>query len=122
MSIGTGSALKPTPATRIPPDEVSSALRCRRDNFRKVGMRLTIMTVDTAKTVRELAVELPDAIRVFEKFGIDYCCGGHRTLEQACSVSKSQVDSVLAALTAAEASRSETPTTNWNDAPLADLM
>ena len=80
------------------------------------------MTVDTAKTVRELAVELPDAIRVFEKFGIDYCCGGHRTLEQACSVSKSQVDAVLTALTAAEASRCETQNTNWNNAPLADLM
>lgn len=81
-----------------------------------------MMTVDTAKTVRELAVELPDAIRVFEKFGIDYCCGGHRTLEQACSVSKSQVDAVLTELTAAEASRYETQNTNWNSAPLADLM
>jgi regulator of cell morphogenesis and NO signaling len=80
------------------------------------------MTVDTAKTVRELAVELPSAIRVFEKFGIDYCCGGHRTLEQACTVSKSEVDAVLAALTAAENSRAETQTTNWSEAPLADLM
>jgi|1185.fasta_scaffold69885_2 regulator of cell morphogenesis and NO signaling len=80
------------------------------------------MTVDTAKTVRELAVEVPSAIRVFEKFGIDYCCGGHRTLEQACTVSKSQVDAVLAALTAAEGISAETQTTNWNEAPLADLM
>jgi regulator of cell morphogenesis and NO signaling len=80
------------------------------------------MTVDTAKTVRELAVEVPSAIRVFEKFGIDYCCGGHRTLEQACTASKSQVDTVLAALTAAESSRSEVQRTLWNDAPLAELM
>jgi regulator of cell morphogenesis and NO signaling len=80
------------------------------------------MTVDTAKTVRERAVELPSAIRVFEKFGIDYCCGGHRTLEQACTVSKSEVDAVLTALTAAENSRAETQTTNWSEAPLADLM
>src|SRR3954466_15845101 len=85
-------------------------------------MGLRMMNVDTAKTVRELAAELPDAIRVFEKFGIDYCCGGHRTLEQACSVSKSQVDAVLAALATAEASRCTTQTTNWNNAPLADLM
>jgi regulator of cell morphogenesis and NO signaling len=83
---------------------------------------VTIMTVDTAKTVRELAVELPEAIRVFEKFGIDYCCGGHRTLEQACTASKSQVDAVLSALAAAEGARGEAPTSNWNDAPLADLM
>lgn len=81
-----------------------------------------MMTVDTAKTVRELAVELPSAIRVFEKFGIDYCCGGHRTLEQACTASKSQVDAVLTALSAAESSRGEEQTTNWNEKPLADLM
>src|SRR3954466_5436891 len=85
-------------------------------------MGLRLMNVNTAKAVRELAVELPDAIRVFEKFGIDYCCGGHRTLEEACSVSKSQVDAVITALAAAESSRCETQTTNWNDAPLADLM
>jgi regulator of cell morphogenesis and NO signaling len=81
-----------------------------------------MMTVDTAKTVRELAVELPSAIRVFEKFGIDYCCGGHRTLEQACTASKSQVDAVLTALSAAENLRGEEQTTNWNEKPLADLM
>jgi regulator of cell morphogenesis and NO signaling len=81
-----------------------------------------MMTVDTAKTVRELAVELPSAIRVFEKFGIDYCCGGHRTLEQACTASKSQVDAVLTALSAAENLRGEEQTANWNEKPLADLM
>src|SRR5512140_4248 len=91
-------------------------------SFKRRNVGIIIMTVDTAKTVRELAVEVPSAIRVFEKFGIDYCCGGHRTLEQACTASKSQVDAVLAALTAAESSRSEVQRTLWNDAPLAELM
>jgi regulator of cell morphogenesis and NO signaling len=42
------------------------------------------MTVITAKTVREVAVENPAATRVFERLGIDYCCGGNQALEQAC--------------------------------------
>jgi regulator of cell morphogenesis and NO signaling len=34
--------------------------------------------------VRELAVTIPGATRVFEKVGIDYCCGGERSLHDAC--------------------------------------
>jgi regulator of cell morphogenesis and NO signaling len=37
------------------------------------------------KTVREIAVENPDSIRVFESLGIDYCCGGKTPLSEACS-------------------------------------
>jgi regulator of cell morphogenesis and NO signaling len=42
------------------------------------------MTINTMKTVRELAVELPGATRIFEELGIDYCCGGERSLQEAC--------------------------------------
>ena len=56
------------------------------------------MSVTTAKTVREVAVENPAATRVFEKFGIDYCCGGNQLLEQACGKSGVAVDAVLDAL------------------------
>lgn len=39
----------------------------------------------TAQTrVRDLAVTIPGATRVFEKLGIDYCCGGERSLHEAC--------------------------------------
>ena len=31
-------------------------------------------------TVRDFAIENPASIRVFEKFGIDYCCGGRKPL------------------------------------------
>ena len=42
------------------------------------------MTVAIDKTVRELALENPASTRVFESFGIDYCCGGNRSLSEAC--------------------------------------
>ncbi len=35
-------------------------------------------------TVAQMAVSHPSALSVFEKYNIDYCCGGHRTLEDAC--------------------------------------
>lgn len=35
-------------------------------------------------TVAQLAISHPAALAVFEKYNIDYCCGGHRSLEEAC--------------------------------------
>jgi len=58
------------------------------------------MNVSGTKTVRELAVEIPNATRVFEKFGIDYCCGGKKSLDEACSAAKLPVDEVVKALEA----------------------
>jgi len=43
------------------------------------------MLLDPMKTVRDLAVELPHATRVFEKTRIDYCCGGDQLLGAACA-------------------------------------
>ena len=35
-------------------------------------------------TLGELVLGQPRAAALFERLGLDYCCGGHRTLEQAC--------------------------------------
>ena len=35
-------------------------------------------------TVRDIAANSLAAVRVFEKFGIDYCCGGKRPLGEVC--------------------------------------
>jgi regulator of cell morphogenesis and NO signaling len=40
--------------------------------------------LDPTKTVRELAIEIPNATRIFEKMKIDYCCGGNKSLQEAC--------------------------------------
>src|SRR5215213_6551512 len=42
------------------------------------------MDLNTTKTVREVALEVPNATRVFEKLRIDYCCGGGRNIAEAC--------------------------------------
>jgi regulator of cell morphogenesis and NO signaling len=40
----------------------------------------------SAATVAQMAISHPSALSVFEKYNIDYCCGGHRTLEEACTI------------------------------------
>ena len=39
----------------------------------------------TTKTIREIALEAPATTRVFEEFKIDYCCGGRRSITDACA-------------------------------------
>ena len=43
------------------------------------------MNIDVnTKTIGELALEAPNAIAVMEKWQIDYCCRGHRSVAEAC--------------------------------------
>ena len=56
------------------------------------------MTVTITKTVRDYAIETPQTIPVFEKLGIDYCCGGNRPLDEACAAVNLNVDEVLKSL------------------------
>jgi regulator of cell morphogenesis and NO signaling len=57
------------------------------------------MTIDATKTtIGQLALELPNAIAVFEKWDIDYCCRGGRTLEEACRTAGVTAGELLAAI------------------------
>lgn len=38
----------------------------------------------STKTIREIALEMPETVRVFEQHKIDYCCGGRRPFVEAC--------------------------------------
>ncbi len=81
------------------------------------------MSVTTEKTVRELALENPAATRVFEKLGIDYCCGGNQSLEKACRAANLAVDQVLDSLEMAEqATRATQKIHDWQTEPLGDLV
>src|ERR1700742_4443978 len=52
------------------------------------------------KTVREIALAEPAAVRVFEKLGIDYCCGGNLALRIACARANVSPENVIGALEA----------------------
>jgi regulator of cell morphogenesis and NO signaling len=57
------------------------------------------MTIHSTNTVGELAVAIPGATRVFETLGIDYCCGGNRTLDEVCRISNLAIEQVIGSLT-----------------------
>jgi len=76
------------------------------------------MTVAT-KTVRDIALENPATIRVFEAFGIDYCCGGKKPLTEACTAKNLSVDEVVEALESTGPAEREIE--NWSAQPLGVL-
>lgn len=43
------------------------------------------MGLDPDRSLAELALERRSAARLFERLGLDYCCGGRRSLREACA-------------------------------------
>lgn len=80
------------------------------------------MMASAEKTVRELALEVPNATRIFEKLGIDYCCGGNQSLEAACRRANLPVAQVLASLEQGVATSSVSESKDWKSGRLSDLI
>ena len=45
-------------------------------------------TITPTLTVGQIVAANPETGVVFERLGIDYCCGGHRSLGEACALAK----------------------------------
>ncbi len=80
-----------------------------------------MMTTTENVTVRDMAANSLAAVRVFEKFGIDYCCGGKKPLADVCrekgydlGVVQRELDSALAG--------AQTSERDWKIARLTDLI
>src|SRR5512145_2391600 len=79
------------------------SLRTSRSDFTlrslsKFATKGGFMNISDATTVRDLATGIPGATRVFENFGIDYCCGGARTLADACREASLPVEDLMRSL------------------------
>ena len=77
------------------------------------------MGITAEKTVRELTLENPAATRVFEELGIDYCCSGELSLEQACARAQVSLARVAHSLEDAKTAPRER---NWQAEPLFELI
>ena len=77
------------------------------------------MTTAT-QTVGEIAIQHPLSIPVFERYGIEYCCGGRMPLAEACELKDVAVEKVIAALEAAS-SKPAARARDWGKETLADL-
>src|SRR4051812_24565992 len=71
-------------------------------------------------TVGELVVQRPSRARVFERFGIDYCCGGTFPLADVCRKKGIDPQLVLAALNQDE-SKSPAIDRDWSAASMTEL-
>jgi regulator of cell morphogenesis and NO signaling len=81
------------------------------------------MQINTQETVGQIAVNIPGAPRVFEQFGIDYCCGGQKTLAEACQQRSVPLDRVLDSLAEADEWQKLTGTArDWTQKSLATLQ
>jgi len=80
------------------------------------------MMINTTKTVRELAVEVAGATRVFEKLGIDYCCGGGKALEEACAVAGVSAEDVARSLEEIARAKEGGELKDWNAESLTQLI
>ena len=81
------------------------------------------MTIDLETKVGDLVLVWPQAMRYLESQGVDYCCGGHRTLREACQVAGCAPQEILAGLTKLDAPMAGAPSPqSWMEASLTDLM
>jgi regulator of cell morphogenesis and NO signaling len=81
--------------------------------------------VDQHTTVRELVGRYPQTRGVFEKFKLDYCCGGDKSLADAAAERELELAALQGALEKAlnaSPAGNEVAETNWYDAPLSELV
>jgi len=82
---------------------------------------MTSSTIDRSLTLADLAVTRAGASRVFHRLGLDFCCHGQRSLEDACAERGLDVGELVAALEAEEAP-ADAPFERWDEGTLDDLI
>ncbi len=81
------------------------------------GISMSAISADAH--VADLVLEQPSRARVFERYGIDYCCGGKTPLATACTDKGVDVDTVIAALK--EPAAAEADDVDWTAVPVSEL-
>jgi regulator of cell morphogenesis and NO signaling len=82
------------------------------------------ISVENEPTVAQIAIEQPAALNIFTKYHIDYCCGGHRSLDEACNrmgLDPNQIRKELRSASDGNSSPLFRPE-NWSSELLADFI
>ena len=86
-------------------------------------MSSTVQGISGETSVGEIASQNPSAVRVLEKLGVDYCCGGGKSLQSVCAEQNINFDELVARLeAAAQAATLETDSRDWTDATLGEVI
>ncbi|HKV26589.1 MAG TPA: iron-sulfur cluster repair di-iron protein [Candidatus Acidoferrum sp.] len=78
------------------------------------------MTYGSDTRVNEIALSGAGARQILEHAGIDYCCGGGKSLRDACLAANVPAEEILRELQES-GSKFETDESRWTEAPLAEL-
>ena len=78
--------------------------------------------VAAATRVADLARLHPATIRVFQRHGIDFCCGGKLALSDACARKGVPLEGVLADLRASVAGETPDEEPNWSARPAVEIV
>ncbi len=84
---------------------------------------MTTLTQD--RTVGQITAEFPASTRVFEKHGIDFCCGGKIPVTEACRRLGLDAEALLGEIDAATDQATQGPSgdlADWTTAPLPTLI
>ena len=79
------------------------------------------MTITENTSVAEIAAAVPASVRVFERYGIDFCCGGKKTLGVVCEEQGLSLTELADTIERAAASAAVEPE-DWTRAPLHVLI
>ena len=75
------------------------------------------------KTIGQLVAEKADRACLFEQYGLDYCCGGGKTLQQACIKKGVNIDEIIEKLTALDAKANQSAQEpDWRKSSLKELV
>jgi regulator of cell morphogenesis and NO signaling len=78
--------------------------------------------INPTMTVREVALDLPESTRLFEQLKIDYCCGGHRPLTEACASAGLEINQVMELLANVSQSKAPQGTIDFQKLSLSELI
>jgi regulator of cell morphogenesis and NO signaling len=79
------------------------------------------MNITESTTIAEIASSVPSSVRVFQKFGIDFCCGGKRPIALVCQEQGLSFDEVRSRIEASSAAPGP-DTRDWAKEPLTSLV
>lgn len=84
-------------------------------------MTIQGMTITENTTIADIAGALPSSVRVFQRHGIDFCCGGKKPIGLVCSERGLNFNEIVSALEASRGTAGDEPH-DWSSESLGALI
>lgn len=78
------------------------------------------MTITESTPIGDIAAAIPSSVRIFQRHGIDFCCGGKRALGTVCTERGLPFAATVSAIETSAASNATDR--DWTHEPLASLI